>query len=114
MISMILIYLDLFYGLVQFILENVPCNNEKNASGMSRQERRGHIAKVKKMEQVSEMKVKEKFQKLKDSEAEFQWYHRQMKNTLEAQHKQLQEKHHQFEDEKANWELNNMFQNRTL
>uniref|UniRef100_A0A4W3IUL5 Septin n=1 Tax=Callorhinchus milii TaxID=7868 RepID=A0A4W3IUL5_CALMI len=72
------------------------------------EERREHVAKMKKMEmemeQVFEMKVKEKVQKLKDSEAELQRRHEQMKKNLEAQHKELEEKRRQFEDEKQNWE----------
>ncbi|XP_048057835.1 septin 7a isoform X2 [Megalobrama amblycephala] len=72
------------------------------------EERRDHVAKMKKMEmemeQVFEMKVKEKIQKLKDSEAELQRRHEQMKKNLEAQHKELEEKRRQFEEEKVNWE----------
>uniref|UniRef100_A0A8C5MPV8 Septin n=1 Tax=Leptobrachium leishanense TaxID=445787 RepID=A0A8C5MPV8_9ANUR len=72
------------------------------------EERREHVAKMKKMEmemeQVFEMKVKEKVQKLKDSEAELQRRHEQMKKNLEAQHKELEEKRRQFEEEKVNWE----------
>ncbi|XP_075050549.1 septin-7-like isoform X1 [Mixophyes fleayi] len=72
------------------------------------EERREHVAKMKKMEmemeQVFEMKVKEKVQKLKDSEAELQRRHEQMKKNLEAQHKELEEKRRQFEEEKLNWE----------
>uniref|UniRef100_A0A7N9CYJ7 Uncharacterized protein n=1 Tax=Macaca fascicularis TaxID=9541 RepID=A0A7N9CYJ7_MACFA len=33
-----------------------------------------------------------------------QRHHEQLKNNLEAQHKELEEKCHHFEDEKANWE----------
>ncbi|TRY90926.1 hypothetical protein DNTS_014451, partial [Danionella cerebrum] len=73
------------------------------------EERREHVAKMKKMEiemeQVFEMKVKEKIQKLKDSEAELQRRHEQMKKNLEAQHKELEEKRRQFEEEKANWDV---------
>uniref|UniRef100_A0A665V9H1 Septin n=1 Tax=Echeneis naucrates TaxID=173247 RepID=A0A665V9H1_ECHNA len=72
------------------------------------EERREHVAKMKKMEQemeqVFEMKVKEKLQKLKDSEAELKRRHEQMKKNLEAQHKELEEKRHQHEEEKASWE----------
>uniref|UniRef100_A0AAR2JS06 Septin n=1 Tax=Pygocentrus nattereri TaxID=42514 RepID=A0AAR2JS06_PYGNA len=72
------------------------------------EERREHMAKMKKMEmemeQVFEMKVKEKLQKLKDSEAELQRRHEQMKKNLEAQHKELEEKRRQFEEEKVSWE----------
>uniref|UniRef100_A0A673A9S0 Septin n=1 Tax=Sphaeramia orbicularis TaxID=375764 RepID=A0A673A9S0_9TELE len=72
------------------------------------EERREHVAKMKKMEQemeqVFEMKVKEKLQKLKDSEVELQRRHEQMKKNLEAQHKELEEKRRQHEEEKASWE----------
>uniref|UniRef100_A0A8C4EPM6 Septin n=1 Tax=Dicentrarchus labrax TaxID=13489 RepID=A0A8C4EPM6_DICLA len=60
------------------------------------EERREHVSKMKKMEQemeqVFEMKVKEKLQKLRDSEAELQRRHEQMKKNLEAQHRELEEK----------------------
>ncbi|CAB1333418.1 unnamed protein product [Coregonus sp. 'balchen'] len=75
----------------------------KSPLAQMEEERREHVAKMKKMEmemeQVFEMKVKEKIQKLKDSEAE-------MKKNLEAQHKELEEKRRQFEDDRANWETN--------
>uniref|UniRef100_A0A8C1JJ25 Septin n=1 Tax=Cyprinus carpio TaxID=7962 RepID=A0A8C1JJ25_CYPCA len=72
------------------------------------EERREHVTKMKKMEmemeQVFEMKVKEKIQKLKDSEAELQRRHEQMRKNLEAQHKELEEKRRQLEEEKVSWE----------
>uniref|UniRef100_A0AAQ4Q8N1 Septin n=1 Tax=Gasterosteus aculeatus aculeatus TaxID=481459 RepID=A0AAQ4Q8N1_GASAC len=72
------------------------------------EERREHVMKMKKMEaemeQVFEMKVKEKKQKLRDSEAELERRHEQMKRNLEAQYKELEEKKRVHEDEKANWE----------
>uniref|UniRef100_A0AAQ5YKR4 Septin n=1 Tax=Amphiprion ocellaris TaxID=80972 RepID=A0AAQ5YKR4_AMPOC len=72
------------------------------------EERREHVTKMKKMEQemeqVFEMKVKEKLQKLRDSEVELQRRHEQMKKNLEAQHKELEEKRRQHEEEKASWE----------
>ncbi|XP_029590975.1 septin-7-like isoform X1 [Salmo trutta] len=72
------------------------------------EERREHVAKMMKMEmemeQVFEMKVKEKIQKLKDSEQELLRRHEQMKKNLEAQHKELEEKRRQLEDEKNTWE----------
>uniref|UniRef100_A0A8C2KDB9 Septin n=1 Tax=Cyprinus carpio TaxID=7962 RepID=A0A8C2KDB9_CYPCA len=75
---------------------------------MTKEERREHVAKMKKMEmemeQVFEMKVKEKIQKLKDSEAELQRRHEQMKKNLEAQHKELEERRRQFEEERSTWE----------
>ncbi|XP_039544859.1 septin 7b isoform X2 [Pimephales promelas] len=72
------------------------------------EERREHVSKMKKMEmemeQVFEMKVKEKIQKLKDSEAELQRRHEQMKKNLEAQHKELEERRRQLEEERSTWE----------
>ncbi|XP_054877830.1 septin-7-like [Poeciliopsis prolifica] len=72
------------------------------------EERREHVAKMKKMElemeQVFDMKVKEKVQKLQDSEAELQKRHEQMKKNLQAQYKELEEKRRQFEEEVNTWE----------
>nr|XP_023835909.1 septin-7 isoform X1 [Salvelinus alpinus] len=82
------------------------------------EERREHVAKMKKMEmemeQVFEMKVKEKIQKLRDSEAELSRRHEQMKKNLEAQHKELEEKRRQFEDDRANWEANQRLEQQRL
>ncbi|XP_030588369.1 septin-7-like isoform X1 [Archocentrus centrarchus] len=80
----------------------------KSPLAQMEEERREHVMKMKKMEaemeQVFEMKVKEKKQKLKDSEAELERRHEQMKRNLEAQYKELEEKRRVFEEEKANWE----------
>uniref|UniRef100_A0A8C1VEW3 Septin n=1 Tax=Cyprinus carpio TaxID=7962 RepID=A0A8C1VEW3_CYPCA len=80
----------------------------KSPLAQMEEERREHVMKMKKMEtemeQVFEMKVKEKKQKLKDSEAELERRHEQMKKNLEAQYKELEEKKRQFKEEKANWE----------
>uniref|UniRef100_A0A671RGZ7 Septin n=2 Tax=Sinocyclocheilus anshuiensis TaxID=1608454 RepID=A0A671RGZ7_9TELE len=80
----------------------------KSPLAQMEEERREHVTKMKKMEmemeQVFEMKVKEKIQKLKDSEAELQRRHEQMKKNLEAQHKELEERRRQFEDERSTWE----------
>ncbi|KAK1804622.1 hypothetical protein P4O66_020622, partial [Electrophorus voltai] len=80
----------------------------KSPLAQMEEERREHVMKMKKMEsemeQVFEMKVKEKKQKLKDSEAELERRHEQMKRNLEAQYKELEEKRRQFEEEKVNWE----------
>ncbi|XP_042571112.1 septin-7-like [Cyprinus carpio] len=80
----------------------------KSPLAQMEEERREHVMKMKKMEtemeQVFEMKVKEKKQKLKDSEAKLERRHEQMKKNLEAQYKELEEKRRQFEEEKANWE----------
>ncbi|CAG6013937.1 unnamed protein product [Menidia menidia] len=82
------------------------------------EERREHVAKMKKMEmemeQVFEMKVKEKVQKLKDSEAELQRRHEQMKKNLEAQHKELEEKRRVFEEERVNWETQQRLEQQKL
>ncbi|KTG35494.1 hypothetical protein cypCar_00043427 [Cyprinus carpio] len=94
------------------ILRNMLIRSDTD-DGMSplaqmEEERREHVTKMKKMEmemeQVFEMKVKEKIQKLKDSEAELQRRHEQMRKNLEAQHKELEEKRRQLEEEKVSWE----------
>ncbi|KPP70295.1 septin-7-like [Scleropages formosus] len=90
----------------------------KSPLAQMEEERREHVAKMKKMEmemeQVFEMKVKEKVQKLKDSEAELQRRHEQMKKNLEAQHKELEEKRRQFEEDKANWEAQRLLEQQKL
>ncbi|XP_076448910.1 septin-7-like isoform X3 [Babylonia areolata] len=72
------------------------------------EERQEHTAKMKKMEaemeQVFEMKVKEKKQKLKDSEADLQKRSEQMKKSLEQQQREMEDKWKAFEREKATWE----------
>ncbi|XP_074616166.1 septin-7-like isoform X2 [Acropora palmata] len=56
------------------------------------------------MEQVFELKVKEKKKKLKDSEAELSKKNEQMWKQLDQQNKELEEKRKQFEKEKAQYE----------
>ncbi|XP_011309796.1 septin-7 isoform X3 [Fopius arisanus] len=72
------------------------------------EEKREHDNKMKKMEtemeQVFEMKVREKKQKLKDSEADLQRRHAQMRASLEQQLRELEEKRRAFEAEKQVWE----------
>ncbi|XP_070167003.1 septin-7 [Polyergus mexicanus] len=72
------------------------------------EEKREHDNKMKKMEtemeQVFEMKVREKRQKLKDSEADLQRRHEQMRRSLEQQVRELEEKRRAFETEKTAWE----------
>ncbi|XP_078035009.1 septin 7-like protein pnut isoform X6 [Augochlora pura] len=72
------------------------------------EEKREHENKMKKMEidmeQVFEMKVREKRQKLKDSEADLQRRHEQMRRSLEQQVRELEEKRRAFEAEKMAWE----------
>ncbi|XP_078608174.1 septin-7-like isoform X2 [Branchiostoma floridae x Branchiostoma japonicum] len=80
----------------------------KNPLAQMEEEKREHVAKMKKMEmemeQVFEMKVKEKRQKLKDSEADLQRRHEQMKKKLEQEYKELDEKRSLFEKEKLSFE----------
>ncbi|KOC64695.1 Septin-7 [Habropoda laboriosa] len=72
------------------------------------EEKREHDNKMKKMEidmeQVFEMKVREKKQKLKESEADVQRRHEQMRRSLEQQVRELEEKRRAFEAEKLEWE----------
>lgn len=72
------------------------------------EERREHVQKMKKMEaemeQVFEIKVKEKMQKLKDSENDLQRRAEQMKKSLEQQEKETEEKMKAFEAEREAWE----------
>ncbi|XP_039278223.1 septin-7 isoform X3 [Nilaparvata lugens] len=79
-----------------------------NPLAQMEEEKRDHDAKMKKMEtemeQVFEMKVREKKQKLKDSEAELQKRHEQMRKSLEVQQKELEEKRKALEAEIAAWE----------
>lgn len=85
--------------------------SNKNPLAQMDEEKREHDLKMKKMEaemeQVFEMKVREKKQKLKDSEAELTRRHEATKKSLEQQAKELEEKRRQFELEKEAWEKEN-------
>ncbi|XP_015907727.2 septin-7 isoform X2 [Parasteatoda tepidariorum] len=85
--------------------------SNKNPLAQMEEEKKEHELKMKKMEQerevLFEQKVQEKFQKLKDSEADLEKRNEQMKRSLEAQHKELEEKRLAFEREKANFEAIN-------
>ncbi|XP_066249812.1 septin-7 isoform X1 [Euwallacea similis] len=85
--------------------------SNKNPLAQMDEEKREHDAKMKKMEmemeQVFEMKVREKKQKLKDSETELTRRHEATKKQLEQQAKELEEKRRQFESEKEAWEKEN-------
>lgn len=80
----------------------------KDPMSQMQEEKREHDSKMKKMEaemeQVFEMKVKEKKTKLKDSEADLQRRAEQMKKSLEQQQKEIDEKWSSFDKEKAAWE----------
>ncbi|XP_046618547.1 septin-7-like isoform X4 [Neodiprion virginianus] len=82
--------------------------SNKNPLAQMEEEKREHDNKMKKMEtemeQVFEMKVREKKQKLKDSETDLQRRHEQMRRSLEQQVRELEEKRRAFESEKLGWE----------
>ncbi|ESO00080.1 hypothetical protein HELRODRAFT_192726 [Helobdella robusta] len=75
------------------------------------EEKREHVQKMKKMElemeQVFQMKVKEKVQKLHDSEIDLHRRAEQMKKNLEQQEKELEERIQAFEAERDAWEEQN-------
>ncbi|ELU08019.1 hypothetical protein CAPTEDRAFT_219625 [Capitella teleta] len=72
------------------------------------EEKKEHIQKMKKMEaemeQVFEMKVKEKKQKLKDSETDLSRRAEQMHRNLEQQEKEMEERRATFEKERQMWD----------
>ncbi|XP_037945692.1 protein peanut-like [Teleopsis dalmanni] len=82
--------------------------SNKNPLTQMEEEKREHELKMKKMEaemeQVFDMKVKEKMQKLKDSELELTRRHEERKKALELQIRELDEKRREFEREKKEWE----------
>uniref|UniRef100_A0A182NHI4 Septin-type G domain-containing protein n=1 Tax=Anopheles dirus TaxID=7168 RepID=A0A182NHI4_9DIPT len=82
-----------------------------NPLAQMEEEKREHESKMKKMEaemeQVFEMKVKEKKQKLKDSEAELTRRHEERKKALELQIRELEDRRKAFEQEKVEWEQQN-------
>jgi len=90
----------------------------KNPLLQMEEEKREHVNKMKKMEaemeQVFEMKVKEKMQKLKDSEADLERRAEQMKKSLEQQAKELEEKRKQFGKEKELFEQQEEERKRSL
>lgn len=79
----------------------------KNPIAQMAEEKNERLEKMKKteqqMEQVFEMKVKEKMTQLKESESELSKRHDQMKKQLEQQEKELEEKRKMFEKEKEDW-----------
>lgn len=85
--------------------------SNKNPLDQMEEEKKEHETKMKRMEQemeqVFEMKVREKMQKLKDSEADLQRRHEQMKKSLEQQRQELEEKRKAYEKEKSSFDLVN-------
>ncbi|KAF8786147.1 Protein peanut like protein [Argiope bruennichi] len=85
------------------------CN--KNPLDQLEEEKKEHENKMKRMEQemeqVFELKVKEKRQKLKDSEQDLQRRHEQIRLSLAKQAQELEEMRKAFEKEKKEFELTN-------
>lgn len=83
-------------------------NSNKNPLAQMEEEKREHDAKMKKMEsemeQVFEMKVREKRQKLRESEAELARRHEGTRRALEAQARELEERQRALQLERAAWE----------
>ncbi|XP_038069521.1 septin-7-like isoform X2 [Patiria miniata] len=82
----------------------------KNPMAQFEDEKQEHEMKMKKMEnemeQVFEMKVKEKKKKLEDSEKELHHRLDQMKKSLDQQRRELEEKRRQFEKDRQIFEDN--------
>ncbi|XP_022242263.1 septin-7-like isoform X2 [Limulus polyphemus] len=90
----------------------------KNPLSQMEEEKKDHETKMKRMEremeQVFDMKVKEKMNKLKDSEADLNRRSEQMKKTLEQQKQELYQKRKEFEKERTAFELANKDMDETL
>jgi septin 7 len=86
-------------------MEKIP---NKNPLAQIEEERREHHNKVlkmeKEMEEVFERKVREKKQKLYDSEADLEKRHKESNDKLEQQKKELDARMAALEQEKAAWE----------
>ncbi|XP_026470581.1 septin-7 isoform X2 [Ctenocephalides felis] len=85
--------------------------SNKNPLAQMEEEKLEHDNKMKKMEtemeQVFEMKVREKRQKLRDSELELTKRHETTKKALEQQARDLDDRRKAFEQEKHQWEQQN-------
>ncbi|XP_053612696.1 septin-7 isoform X2 [Plodia interpunctella] len=83
-------------------------NSNKNPLAQMEEEKREHDLKMKKMEsemeQVFEMKVREKRAKLKESEAELARRHEATRRALETQARELEERQRALQAERAAWE----------
>jgi len=84
-------------------------DSNKNPLAQMEEEKKEHDNKMRKMEtemeQVFEMKVNEKINKLKDSESDLERRNEEMNKKLEQQRLELEEKRTAFEKEKAAFEL---------
>ena len=89
-------------GVAGGTVEKIP---NKNPLAQIEEERREHQTKMTKMEremeEVFERKVREKRQKLADSQADLEKRHRESKEKLEAQKRELEAKMSAFEQEKV-------------
>uniref|UniRef100_A0A0P4WD85 Septin-type G domain-containing protein n=1 Tax=Scylla olivacea TaxID=85551 RepID=A0A0P4WD85_SCYOL len=83
----------------------------KNPLAQMEEEKREHTNRMKKMEsemeQVFEMKVKEKMTKLSDLESDLQKRNESMRKKLEADFAELEEERERFEKERKAWEAAN-------
>ncbi|XP_046966060.1 septin-7 isoform X2 [Vanessa cardui] len=83
-------------------------NSNKNPLAQMEEEKREHDLKMKKMEsdmeQVFELKVREKRAKLKESETELARRHESTRRALEAQARELEERQRALLAEQAAWE----------
>lgn len=83
----------------------------QNPLAQIEEERREHSNKLQKMEkemeEVFERKVREKKQKLSDSQNDLEKRHRESKEKLEQQKRELEAKMMAFEQEKMAWEQAN-------
>lgn len=83
--------------------------SNKNPLAQMEEERKEHEQKMLKMEQeleqVFELKVREKMQKLKDSEADLQRRCEQTKKFLDSQRKELQDKWKALDSDKASFDF---------
>ncbi|XP_076322283.1 septin-7-like isoform X2 [Tachypleus tridentatus] len=83
----------------------------RNPLAQMEEEKKDHETKMKRMEsemeQVFDMKVKEKINKLKDLESDLNRRQQQMKSSIEQQKQKLFEKRKEFENERATFELTN-------
>jgi len=97
-------------GVAGGTVEKIP---NKNPLAQIEEERKEHQTKMAKMEremeEVFERKVREKRQKLADSQADLEKRHKESKDKLESQKRELEAKMSAFEQEKDAWQrMNNV------
>ncbi|CAL8097079.1 unnamed protein product [Orchesella dallaii] len=84
---------------------------DKNPLAQMEDEKKNHESKMKKMEvemeQVFELKVKERTQRITDSEKDLKRREEQMRSTLEKLRMDIQDRKKQFDSEKMAWEQAN-------